>query len=197
MTLHSAKGLEFPVVYMTGMEERLFPHVRSLEDPEQMEEERRLCYVGMTRAREYLVLTNARRRRTFGQEQFNPPSRFIDDIPKELLDIRDESLHSYSAGGSFGSRRPYPPASGYASAELRHNLEEVLDRDHEEPANEVRVVPDEEVDVYSGMKVRHGRFGVGTVRSIEGAGDNRKIVVRFNAYGEKKLMLRFAGLERV
>ena len=93
MTLHAAKGLEFPLVFMIGMEERLFPHVRSLEDPEQMEEERRLCYVGMTRARERLYLTNARRRRIFGQEQCNPPSRFIADIPQELLEMEHERQH--------------------------------------------------------------------------------------------------------
>ena len=86
MTLHAAKGLEFPLVFMIGMEEKLFPHVRSLEDPEQMEEERRLCYVGMTRARERLFLTNARRRRIFGQDQYNQPSRFLADIPRAQLD---------------------------------------------------------------------------------------------------------------
>src|SRR6185369_12389802 len=88
MTLHSAKGLEFPVVILAGLEEGLFPHSRSAEDEEELEEERRLCYVGMTRARQRLVLTGAARRRIFGEYQACQPSRFIDEVPAELLDIQ-------------------------------------------------------------------------------------------------------------
>jgi DNA helicase-2/ATP-dependent DNA helicase PcrA len=110
MTLHSAKGLEYPVVFMIGMEERLFPHVRALDDPAQMEEERRLCYVGMTRARERLFLSNARRRRIFGQDQHNPPSRFIRDIPREFLDIEDEYQPGFLFGG-FRTEGREPPTA--------------------------------------------------------------------------------------
>ena len=186
MTLHAAKGLEFPLVFIIGMEEKLFPHIRSLEDPEQMEEERRLCYVGMTRARERLFITNARRRRIFGQDQFNQPSRFIADIPKQLLDIEGEG---YSQKGLFEQKAGSP--SG-------HNLTAVFTAGGADEPPEVEVVPDEdESGVYLGMKVRHGKFGVGTIRKIEGTGDDQKVIVWFNSVGPKKLLLRFAGLERV
>ncbi len=187
MTLHSAKGLEFPVVFMIGMEERLFPHVRSLEDPAQMEEERRLCYVGMTRAREQLFLCNARRRRIFGQEQFNPPSRFIADIPTELLDMEEE----YQPASSFGKYRYQEPAPPL------HNLSSVFAGTAEQESNEVQVVPEESEGVFIGMRVRHNKFGVGTVRKIEGRGDEQKVIVWFSSAGPKKLLVRFAGLEKV
>jgi len=189
MTLHSAKGLEFPVVFMIGMEERLFPHVRSLDDPPQMEEERRLCYVGMTRARERLFLTNARRRRIFGQEQYNLPSRFVADIPRELLDVEEE----FQAGFSFGAFRTEEREP--RAAPSRHNLDAIFEM--EPGLNEVEVVPDEPEGAFIGMRVRHGKFGVGTIRKIEGTGDEQKVIVWFNSVGPKKLLVRFAGLERV
>ncbi|HKZ17178.1 MAG TPA: 3'-5' exonuclease, partial [Geobacteraceae bacterium] len=202
MTLHSAKGLEFPVVFMIGMEERLFPHVRSLEDREQMEEERRLCYVGMTRAKERLFLTNARRRRTFGQEQYNTPSRFIGDIPKDLLEMEEE----YQAGFGFGYDAEYEPAGAEGAVSYPtttgektygHNLASVLTAESApQQVREVEIVPDEPAEVFVGMKVRHGKFGLGTIRYIEGRGDQQKAVVWFNSVGQKKLLLRFAGLER-
>ncbi len=197
MTLHSAKGLEFPLVFMVGMEEKLFPHARSLEEPEQMEEERRLCYVGMTRARERLFLTNARRRRIFGQEQYNSPSRFLADIPKELLDVEDEGYQqpAFGFGSGLGAVPPREPAVEKGPV---HNLASVFEMELEpELANEVQVVPDETVDgVWLGMKVRHGKFGVGTVRRIEGSGNEQKVIVWFNSVGPKKLLVKFAGLER-
>jgi DNA helicase-2/ATP-dependent DNA helicase PcrA len=192
MTLHSAKGLEYPVVFMIGMEERLFPHVRALEDGDQMEEERRLCYVGMTRARERLYLSNARRRRIFGQDQYNSPSRFIADIPREFLDIEEEP----GLGTRDWGRENPVPSDPFSS----HNLAAVFAAKSEpEPefANEVRMVPEEADEVYIGMRVRHGRFGVGTVRKIEGGGNEQKVIVWFNSVGPKKLLVRFAGLERV
>lgn len=213
MTLHSAKGLEFPLVFMIGMEERLFPHVRALEDREQMEEERRLCYVGMTRARDRLYLANARRRRIFGQNQYNQPSRFIADIPSEFLDMEAE----YQPGLGFAqpvrnvecgikafdsefrdskSEFEYGERSGEKPA--RHNLAAVFEMEHEqELGNEVRVVPDEDEGVAIGMRVRHAKFGVGSIRKIEGNGDAQKVIVWFNTVGPKKLLVRFAGLERV
>ncbi|MFA7061510.1 MAG: UvrD-helicase domain-containing protein [Pedobacter sp.] len=186
MTLHAAKGLEFKAVFMIGMEERLFPHLRSLDDPDGMEEERRLCYVGMTRARERLYLLNARRRYLFGQEQTNQPSRFLKDIPAELLDEGGE-INTFRKSGSYpATATPYPA----------HNLAAV----NQIFSNEVEVIPepvDEQEGVFVGMKVRHGKFGPGTIRKIEGTGEGQKVVVWFNSVGPKKLMLRFAGLERV
>ena len=195
MTLHAAKGLEFPLVFMIGMEERLFPHARSLEDPEQMEEERRLCYVGMTRAQERLYLTNARRRRIFGQEQYNPPCRFLADIPRALLDMEDEG---YQSGFGFDKDRGEERGARGEEKPARHNLAAVFEMELEpEFADEVRVVPDEaEGEIYPGMKVRHGKFGVGTIRKIEGSGNEQKVIVWFNTVGPKKLLVRFAGLER-
>jgi DNA helicase-2/ATP-dependent DNA helicase PcrA len=182
MTLHSAKGLEFPMVFMVGMEERLFPHVRSLEDPVQMEEERRLCYVGMTRAKKRLFLLNVRRRHIFGQEQMNPPARFIRDIPQALIDAGCEL------------QKPVPSMGAHA-----HNLaslfEEEIGTDFD---NEVRMVPEDHGDgIFLGMRVRHAQFGSGTIRMIEGEGDNQKVIVWFTSLrAPKKLLVRFAGLER-
>ncbi|MEJ2491995.1 MAG: UvrD-helicase domain-containing protein [Desulfuromonadales bacterium] len=181
MTLHAAKGLEFPVVFMVGMEEDLFPHSRSAEGPEALEEERRLCYVGMTRAMEKLYLSHARRRRIFGDYQFNPPSRFLAEIPADLLDNPTPSgLHQ--------------PAS--------HNLASLFDQPEpdfpdEDPFldDDVRVVPDAEEGLRIGLQVRHLKFGVGTVRRIEGQGDNQKVTVYFHRFGPKKLLVKFAGLE--
>ncbi|MCM2357500.1 MAG: UvrD-helicase domain-containing protein [Geobacteraceae bacterium] len=195
MTLHSAKGLEFPVVFMIGVEERLFPHVRALDDPLQMEEERRLCYVGMTRARDRLFLSNARRRRIFGQDQYNSPSRFIADIPRELLDQEEE--RGPASGTQVGLKEWGPGKSLTAVEPAGHNLASVFASGSEPDFNEVQVVPEEQEGVFIGMRVRHGKFGAGTVRKIEGRGDEQKVIVWFNTVGPKKLLLRFAGLERI
>jgi DNA helicase-2/ATP-dependent DNA helicase PcrA len=202
MTLHAAKGLEFPLVFMTGMEERLFPHVRALDDHEQMEEERRLCYVGMTRARERLYLTNARRRHFYGQEQFNSPSRFLGDIPKELLEVEEE----YQSGFGWGDSPEKAGGTEESAGKSRTaGWEEVVEQSRcasqespvlQVPDNEVRIVPEED-GIYIGMRVRHAKFGAGTIRKMEGKGDNEKVIVWFDSGGPKKLLLRFAGLERI
>ena len=215
MTLHSAKGLEFPVVFMIGMEERLFPHLRALDDPVQMEEERRLCYVGMTRAKERLFLLNVRRRHIFGQEQMNPPARFIRDVPEELLDHGDQfqapsgGSSGFATGfagsgehrGGSGLHQPgawqHPLAAVQHPATSGHNLaslfEEEMDADLD---NEVHQVPEDHGDgVCLGLRVRHGQFGRGVIMKIEGEGDNQKVIVKFGI-GYKKLLVRFAGLER-
>ncbi len=235
MTLHAAKGLEFRAVFMLGMEERLFPHSRSLDDLDGMEEERRLCYVGMTRARERLYLLNARRRYLFGQEQCNPPSRFLKDIPPELLDdglrLRSatessrsatessrsatessrsasessrlateasrSATESFSYNDSHSANKSFPEGSRreHVTHESAHNLSAIADAF----AGDIEMIPeppDEQGGVYIGMKVRHGKFGVGTVRKVEGEGEGQKVIVWFNSIGPKKLMLRFAGLER-
>ncbi|MEJ2698239.1 MAG: UvrD-helicase domain-containing protein [Desulfuromonadales bacterium] len=181
MTLHAAKGLEFPVVFLTGMEEGLFPHSRAAGEGEDVEEERRLCYVGMTRAMEKLYLSHSRRRRIYGDYQFNPPSRFLAEIPPHLV-----------AG-------PELPAALHRTS--AHNLSSVFE--HLEPSpleeepfeEEVRVVPEPEEGLRIGSRVRHARFGVGTVRRLEGSGDNQKVIVYFSTVGPKKLLLKFAGLE--
>jgi DNA helicase-2/ATP-dependent DNA helicase PcrA len=192
MTLHAAKGLEFKAVFMIGMEERLFPHVRAMDDLDGMEEERRLCYVGMTRARERLYLLNARRRYLFGQDQANPPSRFLKDIPRELLDEEGNS-----GGSGYRIERPsgQTPAIRQGPAES-HNLAAAFEFSHLSEVEIVPEPPEEYGEVIVGMKVRHAKFGLGTIRKIEGSGDAQKAIVWFNSAGPKKLMLRFAGLER-
>ena len=192
MTLHAAKGLEFKSVFMIGMEERLFPHVRALDDLDGMEEERRLCYVGMTRARERLYLLNARRRYLFGQEQSNQPSRFIRDIPDELL---NEESGGYSGRNGTATRHDFAGDNSRIGQQAApaHNLASVA-----AISDEIEMIPEpEEHDgVVIGMKVRHAKFGVGTIRKIEGSGDGQKVIVWFSSVGPKKLLLRFAGLER-
>ncbi len=206
MTLHAAKGLEYKAVFMIGMEERLFPHGRSLDDLDGMEEERRLCYVGMTRARERLYLLNARRRYLFGQEQCNLPSRFLKDIPEELLEQDGPQLTSpgrsfpdsnrYSAYNHPSERnRSEPPLT--LTGGTAHNLAAALESARYEDVEIVPEPADEHDGVYLGMKVRHGKFGVGTIRKIEGEDEGQKVVVWFSSVGPKKLLLRFAGLERV
>ncbi len=182
MTLHAAKGLEFPIVFMSGMEEDLFPHSRSASGPEEMEEERRLCYVGMTRAMEKLTLTHARRRRIFGDYQFNPPSRFLGEIPEDLL----------ARTAATGLHKP-----------ASHNLASLFDPvepdfsgdDSFHSEDEVRMVPDAEEGLRIGLQVRHIKFGIGTVRRVEGQGDNQKVTIYFQRFGPKKLLVKFAGLE--
>jgi DNA helicase-2/ATP-dependent DNA helicase PcrA len=197
MTLHAAKGLEFKSVFMIGMEERLFPHVRALDDLDGMEEERRLCYVGMTRARERLYLLNTRRRYLFGQEQSNQPSRFLKDIPSELLDDGWEAGRNRLPASHPAVERRAEGTRGNRGGETLphgHNLAQAVS-----PCDEIENIPEppEEHDgVFIGMKVRHATFGPGTIRTIEGSGDSRKVVIWFTSAGPKKLMLRFAGLER-
>jgi DNA helicase-2/ATP-dependent DNA helicase PcrA len=176
MTLHSAKGLEFPMVIMAGLEEGLFPHSRSSEDEEELEEERRLCYVGMTRARQRLILTGAARRRVFGEYQSSEPSRFIDEVPSELLE-RMTPAFSAPFQGHFSNYefRARPYGRGRPGGRLRDT----------EPAY---AYEDEE-------RVRHPQFGIGSVLSVEVLDDDTKLVVRFAAAGRKTLRARYARLE--
>ena len=191
MTLHAAKGLEFKAVFMIGMEERLFPHIRTMDDLDGMEEERRLCYVGMTRARERLYLLNARRRYLFGQEQSNQPSRFLRDIPVELLDESVSSAPFQTHPRSYRS-----PVPGPQSQTPVHNLAAAAAFSNSGDIEIIPEPPDEHDGVFIGMKVRHGKFGLGTIRKMEGSGESQKVIVWFSSVGPKKLMLRFAGLEK-
>jgi DNA helicase-2/ATP-dependent DNA helicase PcrA len=183
MTMHSAKGLEFPVVVLAGLEEGLFPHSRSSEDEAELEEERRLCYVGITRAQRRIALTSAARRRTFGEYQSTTPSRFLDEIPHELMEVVPSAAAS-SYQSNFTHFRP-SPGTGYRG------------RVREEAAR--YAYEDEDQSVPSGLKpglrVRHPQFGVGTVVSVEPLDDDTKLVVRFNSVGQKTLRARFAKLE--
>ena len=182
MTMHSAKGLEFPVVIITGLEEGLFPHSRSSDDEGELEEERRLCYVGMTRAQRRLVLTSAARRRVFGEYQSNDPSRFIDEIPRELIEEVPSTFAS-PRQASFSPSRSNPYARGRSV--------------REEPAPYAYEDDDQSAPrgLRPGARVRHPKFGEGTVLSVEPLEDDTKLVVRFSSVGQKTLRAKFAKLE--
>jgi DNA helicase-2/ATP-dependent DNA helicase PcrA len=168
MTAHMAKGLEYPVVFLVGMEEGIFPHAASLHDEQGIEEERRLCYVGMTRAMEQLTLTCAAERLRFGSRSQGLPSRFLKEIPREVLER--EAADRSSRPGAGGEPRldySYAQAGGEGDAAL--------------PA--------------PGLRVRHPVFGPGTVLAVTGSGAGQKLRVRFDRAGVKTVMLRFAQLE--
>jgi DNA helicase-2/ATP-dependent DNA helicase PcrA len=195
MTLHSAKGLEFNTVVLAGLEEGLFPHSRSREDEAELEEERRLCYVGITRARKQLVLTSAARRRVFGEYQSTEPSRFIDEIPADLIE-RDESDVGHRFGGAFGagrsgtdwSYRPNPYARRYPPKGGHHDDDKVATQNfHYEEE-------DQTPGLRPGARVNHAQFGPGTVVSVEDLEDDQKLVVKFVSVGTKTLRARYAKL---
>jgi ATP-dependent DNA helicase UvrD/PcrA len=187
MTLHSAKGLEFPMVILAGLEEGLFPHSRSSEDEEELEEERRLCYVGMTRARARLVLTGAARRRVFGEYQASEPSRFIDEVPAELIERVKPSYSSSAYQGHFPHYefRTNPYGRGGRGRAREESPAYAYEDEDQTSGMALRL----------GMKVRHPQFGIGTVLSIEALADDTKLVVRFVDVGQKTLRAKYAKLE--
>jgi DNA helicase-2/ATP-dependent DNA helicase PcrA len=188
MTLHSAKGLEFPYVVMAGLEEGLFPHSRASEDEAELEEERRLCYVGITRARTRLVLTSAARRRVFGDYQGTQPSRFLEEIPPDLIEQEFSTYSSpYAAPRGGWDYKPNPYRGGGRGGRGRG------DSVREEAAFEYSQEPPS--GLAPGRKVRHNQFGLGTVMSVEELDDDMKLVVRFTTVGTKTLRAKYAKLE--
>jgi DNA helicase-2/ATP-dependent DNA helicase PcrA len=176
MTLHTAKGLEFPVVFLTGLEDGTFPHLRSLSDPKELEEERRLAYVGITRARERLYLSRAAVRSAWGAPQYNPASRFLDEIPDHLLDWQRLGP---SFSGARGSRQP-----AVATLAARPGVRSPGKR----PI----------ITLHAGDRVTHDAFGLGTVVRVEGEGDKSMAHVDFGQEtGTKRLLLRYAPLEKL
>lgn len=164
MTMHSAKGLEFPLVFIVGMEEGLFPSQRSLEEEGKLEEERRLCYVGITRAREQLVLSCAEHRRLYGQDLYPSPSRFVSEIPKELVsEVRGKHASSHKVSA------PQYKASAYRSPETVNG-------------------------VYVGQLVSHPKFGEGVITNLEGSGSHARVQVNFKREGSKWLVMAYANL---
>ncbi|MCX6369240.1 MAG: DNA helicase PcrA [Armatimonadetes bacterium] len=194
MTLHSAKGLEFPVVFLIGMEESIFPHFRSLQSDGAIEEERRLAYVGITRAREELYLTFASRRTIFGNTQFNPPSRFLRDIALERLAIpQGARLPSFLRSKQrelASTPTPPPTASTLAQPTSPSNLSPT-------PHLKARGAVSSEAAFRPGEKVKHAVFGQGVVISCTGSGDEAQVSVAFPNVGIKKLVAGYARLEKV
>ena len=186
MTLHAAKGLEFPVVIIVGLEEGLFPHLRVRDDDEALEEERRLCYVGMTRAQTRLVLTSARRRRVFGEYQDSEPSRFLDEIPTELKDeVEPEFSTPVPAPTTYGRAFRGRGRGAAAREEIQPDYGYTYE-DEDQDQSSVSVAP--------GARVRHPKFGVGTVLQVEPLTDDMKLTVSFRDIGRKTLRAKFAKL---
>jgi DNA helicase-2/ATP-dependent DNA helicase PcrA len=174
MTLHTAKGLEFPLVFLSGMEDGLFPHQRSINDLEGLEEERRLCYVGMTRAMKQLYFTYAEQRRLHGVDSHNAPSRFIQELPPAMIEEVRPRIRLAQPSADFGHNGRAHKGDGL----WQTPLSEVL-------GGGMRL----------GTRVRHGKFGEGTVLSIEGQGPHARVQVNFEQQGSKWLMLQYANLE--
>ena len=186
MTLHIAKGLEFPVVFVVGMEDGVFPHYRSMTDRAELEEERRLAYVGITRARQRLYLTHAWSRTLFGQTAYNPASRFLGEIPEYLLDQRE------SGGGRTRRVRDAKDRSYQVVG-----LPERQPRRDWEPPHAAGVPKREPAAVAPGDTVMHERFGEGVVLSVSGTGPDVEARVAFSDAGEKSLLLAYAPLRKV
>ncbi len=173
MTLHTAKGLEFPTVFLTGMEDGIFPHSRTLGEKDEIEEERRLAYVGLTRARQRLYISRAEYRSTWGAPNYNPPSRFLDEIPEDVIEWRNQSRTSVSPSLVKRTRTattPPPRATGKKSVAM---------------------------ELAVGERVSHDTFGLGTVVAVAGAGDKAEATINFGQYGEKRLLLRYAPVEKL
>ncbi|EGX56617.1 ATP-dependent DNA helicase II [Streptomyces zinciresistens K42] len=185
MTLHTAKGLEFPVVFLTGMEDGVFPHMRALGQNKELEEERRLAYVGITRARERLYLTRSSMRSAWGQPSYNPPSRFLEEIPAQHVDWKRTGAGTPAAGpvsgvaASLSSSRSRSSASGASGFATR--------RTSEKPVVQLAV----------GDRVTHDQFGLGTVTSVKGTGANAEATIDFGDTKPKRLLLRYAPVEKL
>lgn len=195
MTLHISKGLEFPVVFIVGMEEGLFPSARSFEggDPTGLEEERRLAYVGMTRAREVLYLTYARSRRVWGQEQSHPPSRFLKEIPDHYVTgesriRRPQFLDRYVQ--KYGDLNSSPNPAKRNSQKSYQDQDPFPDYENQSHEMESR-------SFEKGMRVRHPTFGVGSIYQVEGNGDSQKVSVVFQDQSFRKFVAKYARLELV
>jgi DNA helicase-2/ATP-dependent DNA helicase PcrA len=211
MTLHSAKGLEFPVVFLLGLEEGVFPHTRALTEPDELFEERRLAYVGITRAQERLHLTHAWSRSLFGQTQYNPPSRFLDEIPEELLDHQGNESRSTYGRQSYRARDSWssgqPPAYRRGRGGGRDDEGATVDTEaHRERVVEAALRAGRSAPAPSGADalglrvgddVEHPTFGEGVIIEVRGSGDRAEATIRFRDVGTKHLSLAWAPLKKL
>ena len=214
MTMHSAKGLEFEVVFLVGMEEGLFPSKRSIEEDESVEEERRLCYVGITRAKKKLYITNASKRTLYGSTTYTIPSRFISEIPEELFD--DDALENISLRKKKSERyldSEYEKAEGilsnsreiFGKSQNSSKLKFGLSVDNflknlngiTAKSNNITENSNKDVNYEVGMTVKHKKFGVGVIKKIEAEGDDYKLDIVFESSGFKRLMANYTPLEIV
>ncbi|HXG67812.1 MAG TPA: UvrD-helicase domain-containing protein [Blastocatellia bacterium] len=218
MSMHSAKGLEFPVVFIVGAEEGLFPHFRAANSEDELEEERRLCYVAITRAQKRLYITHAMRRRTFGEEMVSQPSRFLGEIPLELMEDltpgpswmkfagRPDSIHNREAIAALtGEPRPATKKPSTYTGKTYNSAESVReffkgrgagggwqqeDKPHRSEGGGAAA------GIRAGSRVRHATYGKGVVLNVEGAGDEAKLTVSFPGYGQKKFIAKYVTLEK-
>lgn len=217
MTLHSAKGLEFPVVFLVGMEEGIFPGYKSIGEPKELEEERRLCYVGITRAKEYLFLTCSKQRTIFGSTSCNQVSRFLREIPSDLLDGYDKALgekqesnnlfgdskYSWTYGskdnGNIKTYKIDKHEPSVAAASSNSNNNGFMFRTAESFLNNLtKKATGTNVDLSkykAGVKIYHKKFGEGIISNVEPEGDDLKVDINFDKVGHKRLMAKFANLE--
>ena len=217
MTLHSAKGLEFPVVFLVGMEEGIFPGYKSISEPKELEEERRLCYVGITRAKEHLFLTCSKQRTIFGSTSYNQVSRFLKEIPEDLLDGYEESFgettnkermfkdssYSWSYGnesnGKVKSYKLEPNEKEKVAATNKVNNNNFMFRTAESFLSGLnKKKNDTPVDLSqykAGVRIFHKKFGEGIINRVEPEGDDLKVDINFDKVGHKRLMAKFAKLE--
>jgi DNA helicase-2/ATP-dependent DNA helicase PcrA len=188
MTLHTAKGLEFPTVFLTGLEDGVFPHMRSLGDQTELEEERRLAYVGLTRARERLYVSRAIVRSAWGAPSHNPASRFVDELPVDLVDWK----RTEAAQTSWN--RPVAPSLGQRSSGVERRFGSAAIRaDSSTKSKKTRAVP----SLSPGDRVVHDSFGMGSVVSLEGSGENAVASIDFGSGGVKRLLLRYAPVDKL
>ena len=209
MTLHSAKGLEYPVVFLVGMEEGIFPGYKSIGEEKELEEERRLFYVGITRAKQYLYLTFAKKRTIFGSTSYNQVSRFLKEIPKNLLDGFEDAMQEKNRKEEFEDlSNEWKYARNKLDIEVKtHYVTDSNDFDipHEKVnfgksaesfLKEIQKKPTVDLSLYKeGAKVYHKKFGEGKITKIEAEGDDLKVDIDFEKFGHKRLMAKFAGLE--
>ena len=182
MTMHSAKGLEFPIVFIAGMEEYLFPHARAMESEQEMEEERRLCYVGITRAQQQLYLTYAQHRNIFGSYTSNMPSRFLDEIPDNLVEHVD--LTPGNLWNSENSRNLGYKANSHINNTLTHS-------------KQVKKEFSGETGFSLGQKVIHKKYGKGTIVTLSGEGENQELTIAFDQGGIRKFIAAYAPLKKI
>ena len=222
MTLHSAKGLEFPVVFLVGMEEGIFPGYKSISEPKELEEERRLCYVGITRAKEHLYLTCSKQRTIFGSTSYNPVSRFLKEIPEDLLEGYQEAFGEEDANKNqmfkdsnytwtYGSKdngniKTYkigekePVGIGASAKTGQTNSVGFAFRTAESFLNNLgkKATSNNQVDLSkyeAGVRVYHKKFGEGTINRVEPEGEDLKVDISFDKVGHKRLMAKYANLE--
>ena len=196
MTLHTAKGLEYPVVFLVGAEEGVFPHIRALTEPDELEEERRLAYVGITRARERLYIAHAWSRTLFGSTQYNPPSRFVDEIPAELVEAIGERVGRGGGRASYRERerrRRRDDDEGWA--DHRERVVEAALRAGQRP--DPKPTGAEALSLRLGDDVRHATYGEGVIVDIVGQGEKAEARVRFPGLGEKTFLLAWTPLQKV